>query len=360
MKRLFSALSGAAALLAVTGMLVGCAKPDEAVTSSDLENPPLLTNETSVVYDVEPDYIFTYAENQTEDYPTTQGAYRFAQLVNERTKGRIQIRVYANSELGDEQSTIAQLRFGGIDFVRCSMSTMSPYSDMTNLLMLPYLYRDADHMWRVLEGDIGRQVAESFMDEGIVPLAWYDAGVRSFYFKTPVSTKEEIAGLVIRVQPNEMMEDMVELLGASALPVEYKNVYSAIQQGEADGAENNWSSYEAMQHDKVAPYYLLDEHMRVPEMQMISGVTWGILPEEDRAIIRQCAAQSADYERMLWKTREDEARLRVLSQGSSEITLSAEEKMKFRDAMEPLYVKYCGEYMDLVDEIRKMGDTGDE
>lgn len=355
MKRLFSALSGAAALLALTGMLAGCAKHNEAVPSSDADRPALLTNETSVVFDVVPDHVFTYAENQTEDYPTTQGAYRFAQLVNERTEGRIQIRVYADAELGDEQSTIKQLRFGGIDFVRCSMSTMSPYSDMANVLMLPYLYRDAGHMWDVLEGDIGRQVADSFVDQGLVPLSWYDAGVRSFYFKDPVRTREDMQGLVIRVQPNVMMEDMVVLLGASALPVAYENVYSAIQQGEADGAENNWSSYDAMHHDKVAPYYLLDEHMRVPEMQMVSAVTWDGLSEEDREIIKQCAVQSASYERMLWSEREEEARQRVLSQGCSVITLSEEEKKKFRDAMEPLYIKYCGQYMDIVEQIRETG-----
>ena len=359
MNRLFSVLSGAAALLAVTVMIAGCTNHSDAAPSSGAEQPALLTNETTVVFDVVPDYIFTYAENQTEDYPTTQGAYRFAQLVNERTKGRIQIRVYANAELGDEQSAIEQLRFGGIDFIRCSMSTMSPYSDMANVLMLPYLYSDASHMWKVLEGDIGKQVADSFVEEGIVPLAWYDAGVRSFYFKNPVSTKEDLEGLVIRVQPNEMMEDMVKLLGASALPVAYENVYSAIQQGEADGAENNWSSYDAMHHDKVAPYYLLDEHMRVPEMQMVSGVTWDILSEEDREIIGQCAAQSATYERILWSKREEEARQRVLSQGCTVITLSAEEKKKFRDAMEPLYLKYSGKYMDIVEQIREITEESE-
>ena len=353
MNKIYSALSGAAALLSVTILLAGCAPQTPAVSSSN-EEPSLLTNETSVVYDVTPEYVFTYAENQTEDYPTTQGAYRFAQLVNERTQGRIQIRVYANAQLGDEQSTLEQLRFGGIDFVRCSMSTMSPYSDMANLLMLPYLYRDADHMWAVLNGEIGRQVAESFEDAGIVPLSWYNAGVRNFYFKDPVNTIEDMEGLVIRVQPNEMMEDMVQLLGASALPVVYENVYSVIQQGEADGAENNWSSYETMQHDKVAPYYLLDEHMRVPEMQIVSQVTWETLSAEDQEIIKQCAAKSAEYERMLWTVREEDARQRVLSQGCTEITLSGEEKKKFHDAMEPLYVKYCEKYLDLVEQIREM------
>ena len=354
MNKLLSALSGAAALLSVTALLAGCTPQTSAVSSSK-EEPSLLTNETSVVYDVTPEYVFTYAENQTEDYPTTQGAYRFAQLVNERTQGRIQIRVYANAQLGDEQSTIEQLRFGGIDFVRCSMSTMSPYSDMANVLMLPYLYRDADHMWAVLKGEIGRKVSGSFVDAGIIPLTWYDAGVRNFYFKNPVSSIEDMEGLVIRVQPNEMMEDMVRLLGASALPVAYENVYSAIQQGEADGAENNWSSYDAMQHNKVAPYYLLDEHMRVPEMQMVSRVTWDGLSEEDQEIIKQCAAKSAEYERMLWTVHEEEARQRVLSQGCSEIRLSEEEKKKFHDAMEPLYIKYCEKHMDLVEQIREMG-----
>lgn len=355
MNRLFSALSGAAVLLSITALLIGCGQQTQTISSSEEEQPPILTNETTVAYDVTPEYVFTYAENQTEDYPTTQGAYRFARLVNERTQGRIQIRIYANAQLGDEQSTIEQLRFGGIDFVRCSLSTMSPYSEMANMLMLPYLYRDADHMWKVLEGEIGQQVSDSFLDAGIVPLSWYDAGVRNFYFKDPVSTMEDMKDLVIRVQPNELMEDMVTLLGASPLPVAYEIVYSAIQQGDADGAENNWSSYEAMQHDKVAPYYLLDEHMRVQQMQIVSRVTWDVLSAGDQKIIMQCAAESADYERMLWSSREEEARQRVLSQGCSEITLPGEEKKKFHEAMEPLYIKYCENYMDLVDRIREMG-----
>ncbi len=348
-----TALILAVSLLLAALLTAGCGKTSEDTASAPSGDPLLLNNETTVVHDVTPEYVFTYAENQTEDYPTTQGAYRFAQLVNDRTGGRIQIRVYADAQLGDEQSTLEQLRFGGIDFVRCSLSTMTPYSDMANVLMLPYLYRDAAHMWAVLDGDIGRQVADSFMDTGFMPLAWYDAGVRSFYFKDPVRSLEDMEGLIVRVQPVEMMEDMVELLGATALPVTYENVYSAIQEGKADGAENNWSSYETMQHNKVAPYYLLDEHMRVPEMQMISLVTWNQLTQEDQTIILECAAEAADYERMLWTAREEKARERVLSQGTEEIPLSEAEKKKFHEAMEPLYLKYCEKYMDLVEEIRE-------
>jgi tripartite ATP-independent transporter DctP family solute receptor len=331
----------------------GCGRRTEVQPSSG-GTGTLLTNKTAVTYDVAPEYVFTYAENQTEDYPTTQGAYRFAQLVNERTQGRIQIRVYADAKLGDEYSILEQLRFGGIDFARCSLSMMSPFSDISNVLMLPYLYRDANHMWSVLEGEIGKKVADTFVDAGLVPLSWYDAGVRSFYFTVPVRSLEDMRGLVVRVQPAEMMEDMVRCLGATALPEEYQNVYSAIQKGDADGAENNWSSYDAMRHDEVAPYYVLDEHMRVPEIQIASSVTWGQLSEEDQAVIRECAALSAIYERELWNEREEEARLRAMAHGCVEIILSEEEKQRFRDAMEPLYEKYCSDYMDIVGQIKNM------
>ena len=353
-KHIFALFRGAVLLLGFA-LLTGCAQAPAEVSSVSGQPSALLTNESAIVYNVTPEYVFTYAENQTEDYPTTQGAYRFAQLVNKRTQGRIQIRVYANAQLGDETSTLEQLRFGGLDFARCSLSTMTAYSEMSNALMLPYLYRDADHMWAVLEGEIGRKISDSFIETGLVPLSWYDAGVRNFYFTKPVSTLDEMQGLVIRVQPVEMMEDMIRLLGASALPVSYENVYSAIQRGEADGAENNWSSYDAMHHNEVAPYYLLDEHMRVPESQIVSAVTWDLLSVEDRQIIKECSALSADYERMLWSAREDEARARVMESGCTEITLSEDEKKKFRDAMEPLYKKYCGDYMDLVDQIRQTG-----
>ena len=340
--------------LLAAGLISGCDVSTAEKPKDDGSLPAQLSNDTSIVYDVTPEYVFTYAENQTEDYPTTQGAYYFARLVNERTKGRIQIRVYANAQLGDEYSTLEQLRFGGIDFVRASLSIMTAYSEMSNVLMLPYLYRDAEHMWKVLEGDIGEKLAGTFADSGMIQLSWYDAGVRNFYFTTPVASMEDMKGLVIRVQPVAIMEDMMELLGASALPVNYEDVYSALQRGDADGAENNWSSYDAMGHNEVAPYYLLDEHMRIPELQMISAVTWELLSDEDRQIIRECALLSADHERMLWSAREEEARLRVLAKGTREIILSQEEKKKIQDAMEPLYLKYCADYMDIVEQIRSI------
>ena len=148
-----------------------------------------------------------------------------------------------------------------------------------------------------------------------------------------------------------MMADMVRALGAKPITVVYSEVYSALDQGYVDGAENNWPSYESMKHYKVAKYYTIDEHIRVPEMQVCSKVIWDMLSEEDRQIIRECALESATYERQLWKEREESSKKIALSNGTRIYELSPEEKKRFRDAMDDLYTRYCGDYMDTVRKI---------
>ena len=304
---------------------------------------------------VTPDYIFTYAENQNEDYPTTQGAREFARLVNEKSQGRIRVRVYANAQLGDEASAVQQVQYGGIDFVRASLAAITDYSEETIVLMMPYLYQSPGHMWKVLDGEIGQEVMNSFTGSGLVPLAWYDAGVRSFYTRKPVSSIKGMKGLKIRVQPSSLMEDLVEELGAGAVPINYEDVYDALQTGTVDGAENNWSSYEAMDHYKVAPYFLADEHSRTPELQLASEQTMQQLSAQDRQMIRECAQESAVLERELWQETEESSRQKVLDEGCREISLSDEEKQKFKDAVRPLYEQYCGGYMEFIHRIEALG-----
>lgn len=298
-------------------------------------------------------YVLSYAENQKEEYPTTRGAQYFASKVEEKTNGKVKINIFPEAQLGDETSTIEQLTFGGIDFTRVSLATLTDYSEEAVVLMMPYLYRDSDHMWRVLDGGIGDEVMTSFEGSGIVPLSWYDAGVRSFYTAQRVDSLAGMKGLSIRVQPSALMEDTIRALGADPVPVEFENVYSALQTGEVDGAENNWSSYEAMDHYNVAPYYMEDEHTRIPELQIMSESTREKLPEEYLAVIDECAKDSAEYERRLWQEQEDAAKEKVLSSGCSEIKISSSEKEKFKEAVEPLYEQYCAGHMDLVNDIRE-------
>lgn len=304
-----------------------------------------------------PEYVFSYADNQTGNYPTVQAARRFADQVNQETDGRIEIRVYPNAELGDEDSTVRQVSYGGIDFCRCSLSNLPDYSEETLVLQLPYLYEDRDHMWRVLDGEIGVQVKDSFQGSGMVALSWFDAGVRNFYTTDEaIHCLEDMQGMKIRVQQAELAEDMVEALGAEAVPIVYEAVKDALQTGEIDGAENNWASYEAMQHDEIARYYTVDEHMRVPELMLVSSATWEQLSAEDQATIQRCADAAGLYERELWTARETSAREKCLQEGTVEIVLPEREKKRFRDAVSPLYKKYCGDYAELVEKINEIRD----
>ena len=304
-----------------------------------------------------PEYVFSYADNQTGNYPTVQAARRFADQVNQETDGRIEIRVYPNAELGDEDSTVRQVSYGGIDFCRCSLSNLPDYSEETLVLQLPYLYEDRDHMWRVLDGEIGVQVKDSLQGSGMVALSWFDAGVRNFYTTDEaIRCLEDMQGMKIRVQQAELAEDMVEALGAEAVPIVYEAVKDALQTGEIDGAENNWASYEAMQHDEIARYYTVDEHMRVPELMLVSSATWEQLSAADQATIQRCADAAGLYERELWTARETSAREKCLREGTVEIVLPEREKKRFRDAVSPLYKKYCGDYAELVEKINEIRD----
>lgn len=326
------------ALLAAA-LLFGCAGPASATEQ------------------VTPEYVFTYAENQACDYPTAQGARRFAELVEERTNGRIVINVYSDSELGDEPSVIEQLKFGGVDFARISVMSLGDDVEALNVLQLPYLYRDSDHMWRVLDGEIGDEFLAALQGTGMVGLSWYDAGARHFYNRVqPIETLEDLSGLRIRVAQSQLMYDMVRALGATPVTVTFDEVYSALETSTIDGAENNWPSYESKQHWEVAPYITLDAHNRIPELQLCAQSTWNRLNDADRKVIVECARESALYEREIWAETESAARQRLVQSGCQVTELDAKELARFRAAVQPIYTAYAAGYEDLLARIAAMAE----
>lgn len=299
-----------------------------------------------------PEYVLTYAENQAEDYPTTQGAYKFAELVKERTHGRIEIQVNAGGILGDEKTVIKQLQFGGVDFARVSLSPLAEFVPKLNVLQMPFLYADSAHMWRVLEGEIGDAFLNSFDGSSLMALSWYDAGARNFYSREkPIEKPEDLKGINVRVQESKLMEAAMKAMGAIPVQMAYDEVYSALETGVIDVAENNWPSYESTGHYKVAKYFTLDEHTRVPELQLASQFTWDKLSPEDQAIIKACALESAKYERKLWEEREKASEEKVRAEGCEIVVLTAEEKARFREAMTPVYEEFSGDYADIIEAI---------
>lgn len=303
-----------------------------------------------------PELILRYADNQPPDYPTIRAAEYFAKLVEERTKGRICIRIYSNGELGNENQILEQVQFGGIDMTRVSLGTLADIYPEIGVLSLPYLYTDADHMWRVLEGEIGTRFLSSTRKVGIMGLSWYDAGARSFYTRQKITCLEDLQGLHIRVQESELMYKMVECLGAVPMEIPYGDVYSALQMKKIDGAENNWPSYESTGHFEAAPYYLVDEHSRLPEMQVISTVAWDKIAQVDEdyvTIVRQCARESSAYERQLWKQQEQDSEERVRQLGGVVTILEEAELQKFRQAVQPMYDAYPPETQALIRSIQE-------
>lgn len=331
MKKTFVAVT--CALLAVTVGMTGCTKKNQKASEAKM--------------------VLRYAENQPQDYPTTQAAYKFAEMVSEKTNGRIQIDVYYGAQLGDEKSVIEQLQFGAIDFTRVSISPLSEFDKSLNILQLPYLYKDADQMWRVLDGELGEKFLSNVSSSNLIGLSWFDAGARNFYnSKRPVTKLADLKGLKIRVQESQMMMGMVAAVGANATPMAYGEVYSALQTGVIDGAENNWPSFESTSHYEVSKYYVLDEHTRVPEMQMISKKTWEKLSAEDQKIIKECALESAKIERELWAAKEKASEEKVKAGGAIITELEPGEKEKFQAAMAPLYAQFGAGYEDLIKEIQ--------
>jgi len=292
-------------------------------------------------------------ETHVADYPTTKGNYEFARLVEERTGGRIKIEVYHSSQLGQEKAVIEGVQFGAIDFTRVSISPLSAFAPAFDALQMPYLYRGEEHMWKVLNGSIGEEFLASLEPANFVGLAWYDSGARNFYnSKKEIKSVADLKGMKIRVQESQLMMGLVSALGAVPTPMPFGEVYSALQTGVIDGAENNWPSYFSTSHYEVAKYFTLDGHTRVPEILIASKISMDKLSKEDQEIIKQAAKDSMPYQIKLWKEFEKVSEEKVRAAGSIITELTPEAVVEFQNAMQPMYDALSPELQEVVKKIR--------
>ncbi|HAP55924.1 MAG: TRAP transporter substrate-binding protein [Spirochaetia bacterium] len=295
--------------------------------------------------------VLRLAETHPQDYPTTKGDYEFARLVKERSGGRIQIEVYYGSQLGQEKAVIEQVQFGAIDMTRVSISPVASFVPKLNAFQMPYLYRDEAHMWKVLKGDIGKGLLASLEPFGFIGLGWFEAGSRNFYnSKRPITKPEELKGLKIRVQESELMMGLVSAFGAVPTPMAYGEVYSALQTGVVDGAENNWPSYFSTSHYEVAKYFCLDEHTRVPEIIIGSKISLGRLSKADQDLIKQAALDAIDYQRAEW-AKYEQISIDKVKAGGAQISYIGD-KTEWQKLMDPLYKKQSKEIQDFVKQIQ--------
>lgn len=296
-----------------------------------------------------PTYSFRLAEAHPADYPTTKGDMKFAELVKERTNGRITIDVFPSAQLGEEKAVIEQVQLGAIEFTRVSTGPMAEFNKDFGVFSLPYIFDSDEHVWNFLLGETGMSMLDGLQSSGLQGLGWYSSGSRSFYSAKPLKSIDDLKGKKIRVQENKLNLAIMDALGASATPMAYGEVYSSLQTGVIDAAENNYPSYYSSKHYEVAPYLLLDQHQRVPEVLLVSKTVWDKLSEEDQAIIRQAALDSIDYQREEWAKYEKESEEAVRAAG---VTITEVTDLQpWKDAVKPVIESYRSEYRNVLDAI---------
>ncbi|HWZ67559.1 MAG TPA: TRAP transporter substrate-binding protein [Stellaceae bacterium] len=289
-----------------------------------------------------------------EGYPTVQAVEDMGKKLEAATGGRLSIQMYASMQLGGEKEAIEQAQIGALQLARVSVGALGPVVDDLNVFNLPFLFRDTAHMEKVIDGPIGQELLDKVTKNPqtrLVGLAWMDAGARSLYdTKRPIKNIDDLKGLKVRVMGNPMFVDMMNALGGNGVAMGYDQVFSALQTGVVDGAENNPPSFVFDNHYQVAKYYTLTQHLIVPEILVFSRTTWDSLSKDDQALIKKLGHEAQLDERQLWNKVEEEAMAKMKAAGI-EVDVIADKK-PFQAAVKPVWDKYGAKYAALIERIQ--------
>jgi tripartite ATP-independent transporter DctP family solute receptor len=277
-----------------------------------------------------------------------------AQKVKEKSNGRMRIDIYPSEQLGSERECIEQLQVGALAITKASSSALEAFIPKMKVLGLPYLFRDSDHFWNVLLGPIGKELLAAGEPVGLKGLCFYDAGARSFYTKDKlIETPADLKDMKIRVQKSEMAIKMIRAMGGHAAPIDWGELYTSLQQGVVDGAENNPPSFYNSMHYEVCKYYILDEHTRCPDVLLISTFVWNKLTPEFQRILQEAADESVTYQRKLWEQKEKECIEAVEKAG---VIVTHPDKAPFREASQAVWKEFqgteIGELAERISEVK--------
>lgn len=275
-----------------------------------------------------------------QQHPVHAGMEFMARRVAVLSGGSVQIQIFPNGQLGSEPECIEQLQRGALAMVKTSAAAMEGFVPDMAVFGLPYLFRDDEHYWKVLNGPIGREMLAAGEPAGMHGLCYYDSGSRSFYtVGRPVLTPADVRGRKIRVLPSKMARDLIVTLGGGPTPVPWGELYTALQQSMVDGAENNPPSFYTSRHYEVAKHFSLDEHTRIPDIVIVSQRIWQSLPPHVQAWIEQAANESVAFQRELWKEKTEEALVAVEKAG---VRIYRPDKQPFVDATAPMLKEFEG------------------
>lgn len=278
------------------------------------------------------------AHGLDQSHPVHKAMVFLAEAVEEKSDGKMQVSVYPSQQLGTERECLELLQIGSLAMTKVSSSVLEGFVPIYKVFSLPYIFKNDEHKFKVFEGDVGRELLLSPQKYWLRGLCFYDAGSRSFYTKQkPIDSPEDLKGLKIRTQESATSVKLVNALGASATPISWGELYTALQQGVVDGAENNPPSFFTSRHYEVCKYYSLDEHTAVPDVLLISTVIWNELSEQEQAWLQDAAIESYEHQKILWKESTLESLKAVEEAG---VKISYPDKNPFIEKVQDLLDEY--------------------
>ena len=298
------------------------------------------------------------AASQPNGYPTVEAVKAMGKFLEEKTDGRLSVKVFPGGQLGSEGSTLEIAMFGGLDMTRTFSAALNNIAPLTKLFSLPFLFRSTKHQRDVADGEVGEAILESLESYGLRGLAIYDTGGRGFYTtERPIPHPSALEGLKIRVPNSDIFLATVKALGANPTPMNFSEVYQGLVQNVIDGAENNWPSYISTRHYEVAPFYSETGHFRTPDMLIMSLRTWQNFSAKDQELVKQAARHSVGVMRSLWDARVEAAKQALLDSGGK--ILSDIDSGPFRELMGPVYEQFVTpELKPYLTEIDRIAEAG--
>ncbi|MFC3417234.1 TRAP transporter substrate-binding protein [Algoriphagus hitonicola] len=283
-------------------------------------------------------------------HPVHKAMVFLAERVEEKSNGQLRIKVYPNQQLGTERELLELLQIGSLGMTKVSAAALEGFAPTMQVFGMPYLFRDDAHQKKVLDGPIGRQLLLDPEEFWLRGLCYYDGGKRSFYTKDkPIESPEDLQGLKVRVMESNMASNMVRSMGGSPTPVAYGELYSALQQGIVDAAENNPPSLFTSKHYEVCKFYSIDEHTVLPDVVLISTKVWNLLSEEEKTWVQEAADESSEYQYKIWAESTEES-LRELEKAG--VQISYPDKALFREGVSEMYEQMEAEQPEIYQLIK--------
>ena len=284
-------------------------------------------------------------------YPTVEAIVRMGKKLEGATDGRISIQMYPSMQLGGEKEMIEQAQVGALQIARISVGAMGPVVDELNVFNLPFVFRDEAHMRKVIDGPIGAELLDKIStnpNTRLVALGWMDAGTRNVYANKPVTRPADLKGMKVRMMGNPIFVETMNAMGGNGVAMGFNELYSAMQTGVVDGAENNEPTVLAQNHYQVAKVMSRTGHLIIPEIFVFSKRTWDTLSKEDQALVRRFARETQMEQRQLWDEKTAKAAEELKAKGMSFVPA---DKAAFYKATQPVRDKYGAKYAALLKRI---------